>query len=536
MIDLNHLPKEAKSLKEIIITLNNRNNLLLHKNTELSSKNTELTERSNKLLTENTKLLTELANLKSQLALLRKKEYGQSSEKIKKQVIDLEDRIEEKEISLGLRSGKIKTPEEEKAKKGRQKLSEKLPREDKIIPAPKTCPDCGGNEFRQISEDISEILEYVPSSFKVVRHVRARCACKCCETIVQAEPESKTIDKGKAGSGLLSHILIQKYCNHLPLYRQSEIYKMEEVELSRSTMANWVGVCANLLDPIAKLIQEYILSKSQIHGDDTPVKVLAPELGKTKTGRIWAYVFDGSRHQDITPKAVSYFYSPDRKGIWPQSHLKNFTGVLHADSYAGFNELYKQHNNKPTNIRESSCWAHTRRKFYDIAITSDNATISNEVIEQIGKLYDIEREIKGLDPGSRLSIRQERSKKLVDDLFAAFKRVKPKLPVKGLTAKAINYALNNEESLKVFLEDGKVEIDNNPAERALRIIAVGRKNWLFAGSDTGGETSAIIYTLIQTCKMNNISVWKYLKYVLSVIQDYNIQKIHELLPWNVKLN
>ena len=489
-------------------------------------------------------LVLENGHLKDQLALLKAKRFGKSSEKLDQQINQLEFFIEEAEstgkISVDLEDlvsngSHDNYSEKEKLQPKRQKLPEHLPRTDIILEAPSACPECGGEEFRKISDDISEVLEYVPSSFKVMRYIRPRCACIDCEHIVQAYPRSDAISKGKAGPGLLAHILVQKYCNHLPLYRQSQIYEREGIDISRSTMAGWMGQCSKLLEPLIAELRKEVFSSNQIHGDDTPVKVLAPGLGKTKTGRIWAYVRDGRPYGDDTPPAVCYFYSPDRKGERPQEHLKDFSGVLHADAYAGFNNLYQKNETGKSNITEAMCWAHVRRKFYEITVASDNAVIAYSTLEEIAKLYKIEEAVKGESADNRQKHRQLHSKKIVEDLFTNFAKWMNKLPAKSLTARAISYALNNEVALKRFLENGKIEIDNNAAERAMRSIALGRKNWLFAGSDSGGQTAAAIYSLIETAKLNNINPWLYMKQVLATIQDYNSQKLADLLPWNINL-
>jgi transposase len=513
--DEENLPSDVESLHLIINGLIIKNELLTDKNG---------------LLSERVKSLTDEINLlKEQLALLKAKRFGRSSEKLDQQINELELRIEEKEI-LATASSTYCEDTKEKKRPKRLKLPDHLERTDVIIPAPSTCNSCGGGEFRKISDDISEVLEYVPSSFKVVRHIRPRCACINCEQIVQGYAPSNTIDKGKAGSGLLAHILVQKYCNHLPLYRQSQIYAREGIEIARSTMTGWAGQCSKLLEPLIEELKSYVFAATHIHGDDTPVKVLAPGTGKTKTGRIWTYVRDSRGYgDDNTPPAVCYFYSPDRKGERPLAHLQNFSGTLHADAYAGYDKMYGDQ------ITEAACWAHVRRKFYEVTVASNNASIATGAVEEIGKIYEIEQEIRGMEPEERLKNRQKQSKELVEKLFASFKRNYDKLPKKSMTAKAINYALNNEFALKRFLDDGKIEIDNNTAERALRSVALGRKNWLFAGSDDGGETAAAFYSLIETTKLNNINPWQYLRQVLATIQDHNSTKLAQLLPWNIKL-
>lgn len=502
LLDLKNLPTETKLLQQII-----------------------------------TDLLTENLSLKNQLALLKAKRFGKSSEKLDKQIADLELKIEEEEenncnqvIDDSLEEIESDN-KKEKNKPKRNPLPEHLPRVEKIINPDPVCPDCGSDDFHKISDDISETLDYVPASFKVIRTIRPRCACKNCEKIVQADIPDRAIAKGKAESGLLAHILVQKYCNHLPYYRQSEIYLRDEnIELSRSTMASWGGQCARLLDIIVDEIKKEIFNSSHIHGDDTTLKVLAPGNGKTKTARLWTYVSNGKNHNSNIPPAICYFYSPDRKGIRPQEHLKDFKGIFHADAYSGYDGLYGD------DIIESACWAHTRRKFYEVTVTNDKANIANEILIRIGEIYKIEEEIRGNPPDKRLEIRQKKSQLLIDDLFKRLKYLKNKLPAKSITAKAINYAINNEEALQKFLMDGRIEIDNNIAENAMRPIALGRKNYLFAGSDNGGQTAANIYTITETCKINNINPQKYLAKVLSVIQEYKVKNIAQLLPWNIRLD
>lgn len=497
----------------------------------------------------------ELSLKKAELALLKVKLYGKSSEKMKKQAEDLEQQIEESEAEIS-----ANTPSDQniyddtidenaeadnqkdsnsetkpKNKPKRKPLPAHLPRKEVILNPDSKCHQCGFESFRAIANDTSERLEYIPSSFVVIKTIRPRCVCINCETITQEPPKSNAIDKGLAGPGLLAHILVQKYCNHLPFYRQSEIYARENIDLPRSTMAAWAGRCSRLLAPLIDELKKEIFLSSHIHGDDTPIKVLAPGLGKTKTGRIWTYVRDGRAYGDKIPPAVCYFYSPDRKGERPASHLKDFTGVFHADAYGGYDQIYKLDENDEAKVLESACWAHTRRKFYEITVNSDNANIAFATLDQISEIYKIEEEIKGLGPDARQLARDTRAKPLVDALFTGWKKFYTSLPKKSATALAINYALKNEVALCRYLTDGKIQIDNNAAERALRSIALGRKNWLFAGSDVGGETAAAIYSLIETAKLNNINPWQYLKNVLERIQDHNSQKLSELLPWNLKL-
>lgn len=517
-IDIKNLPSDLVLCHQIII--------------DLVGAVQELREEVKELKAQNVALRTQNALLQTQIVLLQRKVYGKSSEKLaKNQAVETEEETDDEaeDESDTVDDVESSTIPSNKKKPKRQKLPEHLPRERVVLRPPSICPECGGDRFRQIGEDTAEMLEYVPASFKVIEYIRPRCVCILCEKIVQAYPPSNPISKGKAGSGLLAHILIQKYCDHLPLYRQSQIYAREGIYIARSTMASWASQIATLLEPLVDCLRESIFSSRQIHGDDTTVKVLDPGLGKTKTGRLWTYVRDGRPYGDNTPPAVCYFYSPDRKGARPREHLKDFKGILHADAYSGYDKVYEK------NITEAACWAHTRRKFYDITVASDNAKIAYTTLIQIAEIYKIEEGIKGLVPDRRQKIRQEKSKKLVDDLFAGFKIALTKLPNKSATTKAINYAMNNKAALMRFLDDGKIEIDNNAAERAMRGIALGRKNWLFAGSDNGGCTAATIYSLTETAKLNNINPQAYLAKVLAMIQDHTYSKLAELLPWNLHI-
>ena len=375
-------------------------------------------------------LLEENASLKHQLALLKQRYFGSSSEKAQKEIEDLELRIEEVETIIPAdtdenvdddasstdecrRNGSNESRKRKGTKQPKRKaLPEHLPREEEVHHPASTCPECGSHTFRKISDDVSETLEYVPASFKVIRHVRPRHACTQCETIVQAPPPSQTIAKGKAGAGLLAHICINKYCDSLPFYRQSQRFEREGIALARSSMANWAGKCATLLEPLVQEIQKTVFAASHIHGDDTTIPVLAPGVGKTKIGRLWAYVSDGRAYGDEAPMAACYFYSPDRKGERPAQHLSGFTGVFHADAYSGYNQLYQTGD-----IVEAGCWAHARRKFHEITVASPNAKMATQTLDRIGEIYHIEDDIRGKDPSIRLRVREAQSKPLVDALY-----------------------------------------------------------------------------------------------------------------------
>jgi transposase len=373
---------------------------------------------------------------------------------------------------------------------------------------------------------VTEVLEYVPASFQVVRHVRPKFSCRRCESITQAPMPSLPIERGRPGAGLLAHVLVSKYADHLPLYRQSAIYAREGVELERSTLAEWVGRSVALLAPLVDGLRKDVVASDVLHGDDTPVPVLAPGTGKTKTGRLWTYVRDERRFCGKRPPSAVFFYSPDRKGEHPRDHLKAFKGVLHADGYAGFNAIFEKGG-----IAEAACWAHVRRKFFDVH-AANGSPIAEESLMRIGALYDIEKEARGLPPDERRRLRKEQSRPLLDDLKAWLATTKPKLSPRSDLAAAIRYALGRWTALLRYVDDGRLEIDNNAAERSIRPLALGRKNYLFAGSDAGGERAAALYSLIETAKLNGLDPEAYLRDVLTRIADHPINRIRDLLPWN----
>ncbi len=476
----------------------------------------------------------ELEKLKLQLMKLRRMQFGRSSEKLDRAAAQLELAIEEIEASAAeappapaeaAADQPAASPVEGKRKPARRPLPDHLPRERVVHQAVAACPACGG-AVRVLGEDKSEVLEYVPGHFKVIEHVRPKVSCRCCEAIHQAPPPDLPIERGRPGPGLLAHVLVSKYCDHLPLYRQSGIYAREGVELSRSTMAGWVGRAAWELRPLIAAIGAHVLAAAKLHGDDTPVKVLAPGTGKTATGRLWVYVRDDRPWTDPAPPAALYRYSPDRKGEHPRGHLRDFRGILQADGYAGFNELYRTGG-----LTEVACWAHVRRKFFDIQ-TADGSPLSRQALERIGRLYDIETAIRGRPADERRAIRQSRAGPPLDDLKRWFEATLPRISGKSELATAIRYALTRWTQLTCYRDDGRLEIDNNAAERAMRAIALGRKNWLFAGSDDGGERAAAMYTLIETAKLNGLDPEAYLRDVLARLASHPAKQIDDLLPWS----
>jgi transposase len=470
----------------------------------------------------------EIEHLKLTIAKLKRMQFGRKSEKLDGRIEQLELRLEDLQADEGqtasraLREGKpLRAPAQKKP------LPAHLPREQQVhAPAEAACPSCGGT-LQQLGEDVSEQLEFVPARFKVIRHVRPKLTCCCCDCIVQASAPTRPIARGLPGPGLLAHVLIGKFADHLPLYRQSVIYARDGVELSRSLLADWVGACSDLVDPLVAALQRHVTAGIKLHADDTTLPVLAPGLGKTKTGRLWTYVRDDRPAGSSEPPAVWFAYTPDRKGIHPQQHLKNFTGVLQADAYAGFGALYESGA-----IREALCWAHARRQFYDLHVARASA-VTAEALDRIGALYAIEADIRGKPPDERRQVRQARAGPLLADFEAWLRKTMETLSRKSDTTAAILYALNRWAALTRYVDDGRIEIDNSAAERALRGVALGRRNYLFAGADSGGERAAAMYSLIGTARLNGVEPEAYLRHVLTHIAEHPINRIDALLPWNV---
>jgi len=488
-----------------------------------------------KQLTSNTH---EIEHLKLVIEKYRRMIFGRKSEKLTGELEQLEFRLEELETAQAAEEAAQAATEatqacstqadsKRRSRPARKPLPEDLPREVVThLPAHNCCPDCG-SALRQFGEDVSEQLERMPASFKVIRHVRPKFACAGCESVVEAPAPARPIDRGLPGPGLLAHVLVSKYGDHLPLYRQSQIYAREGVDLDRSTLAGWVGAASELLTPLVDEISKHVLAGAKIHADDTPVPVLAPGSGKTKTGRLWTYVRDARPAGCSTAPAVWFAYSEDRKGEHPRRHLKGFKGALQADAYSGFHHLYGDGA-----IYEVACWAHTRRKFHDIHVVHASPT-TTEALARIGALYGIEEQIRGKPAELRCSARQDRARPLLDELRQWMDKTLRSLSTKSETAGAIRYALSHWRALTRYVDDGLLEIDNSAAERALRTVAIGRKNYLFMGADSGGQRAASLYSLIGTAKLNGLDPAFYLRTVLATIAGHPINRIEQLLPWNI---
>ena len=489
------------------------------------------------LLAERASHRVEIEKLKHTIARLQHLKYGQSAERralleqLELQLFELEENQAQTETAQEIAAPQnIAVEAFERRKPARRPLPEHLPRERVIYPAPAACPCCGGT-LHKLGEDVTETLELVPRQWKVICHVREKYSCRSCERITQPPAPSHPIARGRAGPGLLAHVLFNKYGLHLPLHRQSRTYAREGIGLDVSTLADWVGASAATLMPLVEAVRAHVFAAERIYADDTPVPVL--DVGQTRTGRLWTYVRDDRPFAGRAPPAAIYFYSPDRGGIHPVSHLDGWAGLMQADAYAGFNRLYGPQR-RPGPIVEAACWAHARRKFFDLARLT-KAPIALEAVTRIDQLFAIERDINGLSSNERKHARQERSRPLIEDLGPWLREQYVKLSPNSQVGKAIAYSLNCWPALLRFLEDGRLCLSNNAAERALRGIAVGRRNWTFAGSDQGGHRAAAIYTLIETAKLNDIDPLAWLADVLARLQDYPAKRIDELLPWNWKM-
>lgn len=475
----------------------------------------------------------EIEKLKFAIARLRHERFGASSERavrlidqLELQLADLEETAAECEIAAGVSGAAVEVRGFARRKPARRPLPDHLPRERIVYPGLSACPCCGG-ALRKLGEDVTETLELIPRQWKVVQHVREKFSCRSCEAISQPPAPSHPIARGRAGPTLLAHVLFSKYGLHLPLNRQSAAYTREGIELDVSTLADWVGAAAATLMPLVEAMRAHVLAAQRIHADDTTVPVLAK--GKTHTGRLWTYVRNDRPFGGPDPPAAVFFYSRDRGGEHPERHLATYAGLMQADAYAGFNRLYEA-SRKPGPIIEAACWSHARRKLCELAQLKQ-APIAIEAVKRIDRLFAIEREINGASAEHRLAVRHERSRPLVTALGTWLREQRTRLSGKNETAKAIDYSLKRWPALARFLDDGRLCLSNNAAERALRGIAIGRHNWTFAGSDEGARRAAAVYTLIETAKLNGINPQAWLADILARLPDHPMRRIDELLPW-----
>ena len=516
MLDINALPTDVRQLQRLLLV---QHELAASQAVDLRT------------------LQRQIEHLKFQLAKLRRFRFGQSSEQmegIEQMALGLEALVASMTpvSSPAPPATDAAAPDKEPPTR-RKHLPEHFERLENIVePSECACPECGG-PLGLLGSDTAEVLEVKSITFTVTRHIRPKKRCSTCSIIVQAPAPSRPIEKSFAGASLLALVLSWKYAFHLPLYRQCQIFAHAGLTISRTTLMQWVGASSELLGPLVAALAKHVLAAPNIHADDTPIKVLAPGTGKTKKGRLWTYVRDGTGWGSTDPPAVWYRYSPSWHGKYPQQHLAGFAGKLQVDAYAGFEPLFvASRPDAPARVVEIACFAHVRRKWFDL-YEAHQSPLAKEALERIGALYGIEKAIRGRCAQERQAQRQQHAVPLLTALHAWMIEESAKVEKGSVFATAFNYAFNNWDALLRYSQDGYLEIDNNIAERSVRGIGVGRKNYLFFGSDSGGERAAIIYSLIETCKLNHIDPQRYLHYVLERIADHPINRIAELLPWNL---
>ncbi len=487
-----------------------------------------------------------ILHLRLAVEKMRRELYGQRSERGARLLDQMELELEELEANLAEDELAAETaaeahgsaPRNPRRRSGsRRPLPEHLPRERILVPGPTACLCCGSTRLAKLGEDVTETLELVPRSWKVVQHVREKFTCRACEAISQAPAPFHVLPRGFAGPNLLACVLFEKYGQHQPLNRQAERYAREGVPISLSTLADQVGGCAGLLRPLVERIRTHVLAGARLHADDTPVPILAK--GKTATGRAWVYVRDDRPFGCRDPPAALFQFSPDRLGEHAERHLDGFSGVLQADAFAGFNRLYDPAR-RPGPLVEAACWAHARRRFFVLADVPAKARgrlpvlapLALVAVERIDAIFAVERQINGLETAARLMARQERLAPLVAELETWMRAERARLSRHAEVAKAMDYMLKRWPAFERVVHDGRICLTNNAAERALRGIALGRKAWLFAGSVRGGERAAVMYTLIQTARFNGVDPQAWLADVLARINEHPARDLDALLPWN----
>jgi transposase len=496
--------------------------------------------------------------LKITIARLKKQRFGASSEKIEREIEQLELALESLETARAAADAtpEADTPESEdtpatgsaapdgvppRRRRGKPRIADDAPRESIVLDPGERCPDCGG-VLRLVGEDVAEILDFIAAKLKVVEIHRPKKSCRDCERMVQTPAPTRPIPRGIASPALLAHILVAKYDDQLPLYRQGEIFARMGADIPRSTLIDWCGQGAAALRPLADLIRDVVVASDRIHTDDTPIPVLDPRKKRVeglargvKEGRVWVYVRDDRPWAGSDPSAAAYWFSPDHKGEHPREHLADFHGILQADAYKGYRALYEPGPDGVARVREAACWAHLRRDFHDVW-KATHSPIAHEALERIGALYDIEAVINGQSRDVRHAVRQRESRPKVEAFRIWCERQLALIPGKGDLAKAMRYALTRWASFTLFLDDGRVAIDNNAAERALKAVVLGRKNFLFAGSDAGGEILANVMTVIETAKLSGLNPEAYLTDILGRIRQHDPARLDELLPWTWKAN
>jgi transposase len=526
------LPDDVETLKRLLLA---RDAELAQAHAEVANARAEASS-AEALITH---LRLEIAKLKRDLFGTRNERKARLVDQMKLQLEELEAAATEDELAAAKAAAPTPVGAFTRSKPARKPFPAHLPRERVVVPGPTTCSCCGSSRLAKLGEDVTETLEVVPRQWKVVQTVREKHTCRDCEKISQVPAPFSVLPRGFAGPSLLAMILFEKYGQHQPLNRQSERYAREGIDLSVSTLADQVGGCAVLLRPLYESIHAHVLAGKRVHGDETPVPVLAKH--ETRKGRLWTYVRDDRPFAGPAPPAAVFFYSRDRTAQHPESHLRDYAGILQADAYAGYNRLYEA-GRKPGPITEASCWAHGRRKLFELADVAAKARgtlaviapLAFEAVKRIDAIFDIEREINGRAIAERLAVRRAQVAPLVAELETWMRAQRGKLSRHSDVGKAMDYMLKRWDSFTRFLDDGRICLTNNAAERALRGIALGRKSWLFAGSDRGGERAAVMYTLIQTARLNDVDPHAWLADVLARVNDHNIQKLDQLLPWNWK--
>ncbi|MCA7118297.1 MAG: IS66 family transposase [Acidibrevibacterium sp.] len=493
-----------------------------------------------------------IEHLKLQIEKLKRALYGPRAERTARLLDQMELKLEElettateDELRAEQEAAKAKTTTVAgftRKRPSRQPFPEHLPRERVVLPGPTQCFCCGGSRLAKLGESVTETLESTPRIFKVIQHVREKFTCRDCEKISQEPAPFHTIPRAFAGPSLLAMIAYDKFGLHQPLNRQSERFGLEGVPLSVSTLADLIGATCVALKPVYNFIKSTVFKAERIHGDDTTVPVLAQ--GQTDIARVWVYVRDDRPFGGSGPPCAVFYYSHDRAGIHPQTHLAEYSGVFQADAYGGYNKLYVP-TRSPGPLIEAACWAHGRRKFFELADIARNAKrraqgktpafvapMALAALQRIDTLFEIERGINGRSPAERLAVRQQLCGPLVTELESWMRAERAKLSRHNDVAKAMDYMLNRWPAFTRFLTDGRICLTNNAAERALRTLALGRKSWLFAGSDRGGERAAMMYSLITTAKMNDVDPQAWLADTLARIANHPAQRIGELMPWN----